>query len=154
MTIWRPAKTIKVKVLGLVWRGREILAAEVLSDAGQLKGVRPLGGSIEFGETREQALAREFQEELGCGISLVGPWIAFENLYWHEGVPGHEFIFAANIRLEDACYYEREEIEVVESDQTVCTARWFRPDGLPTGVELYPNSLAAQLALIANPPIE
>jgi len=37
---------------------------------------RMLGGGIEFGETAQQALAREFQEEIGAKIK-VGRRLAF-----------------------------------------------------------------------------
>jgi len=89
MTLWRSPGVLRVKVLGLVWRGSQFLAAELPDDNGKILGVRPLGGTIEFGETREQALAREFREELGCGIDIAGPWIAIENIFEHQGVPGH-----------------------------------------------------------------
>ncbi len=64
MTKWRPAQHGKVKALGLHWRDGKLLAAEVFDDQGRLKGVRPLGGGIEFGEHWQAALIREFKEEL------------------------------------------------------------------------------------------
>ena len=148
MTRWRPAAAIRVKVVGLAWRGSRLLATEVLTDAGDVYGVCPVGGAVEFGETREQALEREFQEELGCGVTIVGPWVVFENLYEHEGSPGHEFVFAANVQLKDASYYERDEVQLVESDGSVWTARWFLPFELPHGVALFPDGLADQLAAL------
>lgn len=60
MTVWRPSQQIRVKVIGLAWRKDQLLAAEVEDDSGRIKGVRPLGGAIEFGESREEALHREF----------------------------------------------------------------------------------------------
>ena len=98
MTVWTPSRDIAVKVIGLAWRGDELLVAEVEESDGRVKGVRPLGGGIEFGETREAALKREFAEELRCDVAIVGPWHAFENIYQHEGRTGHELIFAATIR--------------------------------------------------------
>jgi hypothetical protein len=72
MNTWRPAPRIRVKALGLHWRGDRLLAAEVLDDAGHVKGVRPLGGTVEFGETAEMAVIREFQEELGIVVKTNG----------------------------------------------------------------------------------
>jgi ADP-ribose pyrophosphatase YjhB (NUDIX family) len=145
MTLWRPPGMLRVKVLGLVWRGSQLLAAELPDDNGKILGVRPLGGTIEFGETREQALAREFREELGCGIDIAGPWIAIENIFEHQGVPGHEFVFATDIRLHEPSYYAMDAIEVIEQDQSKCTARWFAPHALPGGVALYPSGLGQLL---------
>jgi hypothetical protein len=85
VAIWKPKPFIRVKVLGLVWRGSELLAGEVENSAGQVTGVRPLGGCVEFGETREEALRREFREELGCETIVSGPWHSLENIFEHEG---------------------------------------------------------------------
>jgi hypothetical protein len=51
MNIWRPSQNIRVIAIGLNWRGDRLLAVEVLNDEAKLKGVRPLGGGVEFGET-------------------------------------------------------------------------------------------------------
>lgn len=150
MQTWRPPQKIHVKVLGLVWHEGRLLAAEVTRDDGTVKGIRPPGGAVEFGETREQALEREFQEEFGCGIAIEGPWSVFENLFWHEGAQGHEIIFAANIRLLDESLYRRTEIALIEDDRSVWTARWFTPSALPHGVELYPVGLVGYLAAMVT----
>lgn len=97
MTFWRPPQEIRVKALAIARRKDAFLFAEVLSDDGGLKGLRPLGGSIEFGESRETALLRELKEELGVGARIVGAWEVFENIYRHEGALGHEIIFAAEV---------------------------------------------------------
>ncbi len=68
MKSWRPPRDIRVKVLGLHWREGRLLAAEVRGDDGSLRGVRPLGGGVEFGERLEEALRREFREELGIAV--------------------------------------------------------------------------------------
>ena len=103
------------------------------------------------GETREQALAREFREELGCGVTIAGPWTVFENIYRHEGALGHEIVFAADIRLHDATLYDRDVIRFSEDDGTACTARWLAPAALPDGVALFPGGLAAALASRREP---
>ena len=98
MTVWRPAPQIRLKALGLHWRGNRLLAAEVLDDAGRVKGVRPLGGSVEFGETTEAAVIREFQEELGITVETIGPPLLLENIFTHEGSVGHEILAIYDVR--------------------------------------------------------
>ena len=141
MTVWTPSPAIAVKVVGLAWRGRELLVAEVEQSDGRVKGVRPLGGSIEVGETREQALVREFAEELRCEVAVTGAWHAFENIYEHEGARGHEFIFAAAIRLGDPDIFRRDRFDFLEHEGTRCCAVWLDPLQLPPGVALYPDGL-------------
>ena len=142
MAIWRPSQQIRVKVIGLAWRNDRLLAAEVEDDSDRIKGVRPLGGAIEFGESREEALQREFREELETDIRIVGPWHLLENIYEHHGATGHEYIFAADIELADASLYERDEIRYSELDETAATARWFCRDRLrDAGIDLYPTGL-------------
>ena len=140
MTIWTPAPSIRVKVLGLVWRGDELLLAEVEDSRGRVKGLRPLGGSIEFGETREQALRREFMEELGCTATLAGPWHGLENIYEHEGAVGHEYLFLANVEV-DAGIYRQERISFEEANGVECFAVWCSPTATPYNVDLYPSTL-------------
>lgn len=128
-------------MIGLVWRNDQLLLAEVEDDRGRVKGLRPLGGSIEFGEMRHIALQREFEEELGCGVTITGPWHSFENIYEHEGAVGHEFVFAANVRLSDEQLYCRDTIRFVEKNLIACQAGWFTPTSLPPGMHLYPTGL-------------
>ena len=146
MTTWRPLARIRVIAIGLVWKDGRILAAEVKTDSGVVKGVRPLGGSVEFGETREAALKREFLEELGVEIDIVGPWCAMENLYEHEGHAGHEIVFAADVILKDSSIYEKDRISFLEDNLSAHKAAWFGADELEkAGIALYPAALTEML---------
>lgn len=143
MVTWRPPQHIRVVVIGLAWRNGRLLAVEVTDDAGRIKGVRPPGGGVEHGETRDEALRREFREELGVEIGIAGPWHALENIFEHEGHIGHEIVFAAEIKLLDASLHERATIEFIEHDLTACRAGWFAPQALASaGIALYPAGLA------------
>lgn len=119
---------------------------EVYDDKGSVKGVRPLGGLIEFGETRETAIAREFMEELNTQITLSGRWRTFENLYLHGGKRGHELIFAIGITLHNRGLYSQEVIVFSEDSGTTSTARWFSLEDLRAGkYELFPTGLLEAL---------
>ena len=45
MTVWAPAPTVAVKVIGLAWRGAELLVAEVEDSAGRLPGAETLAAA-------------------------------------------------------------------------------------------------------------
>ena len=61
---WRLNNTIRGKVIGLAKHENRLLVCEVLNDDGVLKGWCPIRGAIEFGETAQEALKREMQEQL------------------------------------------------------------------------------------------
>lgn len=147
MTIWRPASHIRFKALGLHWRGDGLLAAEVLDDAGRVKGVRPLGGSVMFGETAEDALIREFREELGITVRPLGQPFFMENIYRHEGHVGHEILAIFDVAFPDGAFATETRIEFLEDNGAKCFAEWFDPRALdlPDGPALFPEGLKARL---------
>ncbi|MFK7870235.1 MAG: NUDIX hydrolase [Roseobacter sp.] len=147
MTRWRPAPTIRFKAIGLHWRGDRLLAAEVTDDAGRLKGVRPLGGSVEFGETAQGALVREFHEELGVPVTIKSPPFFIENIYHHEGNLGHELLAVFDVSFPQGAYDHQDRIAFTEHDGYRCHAEWFALDtlDLPNGPKLFPDGLKTRL---------
>lgn len=146
MTVWRPQQQIRVKALGLAWRGGKLLASEIYRDDGSIKGVRPLGGSLEFGESWQHALIREFQEELGINVTVNGAPMVLENIYTHHGVTGHEVIFAADVSCPDEFYARDFPVTYQEDNGEVCRASWFDIGLLDRGdIALYPAGLKAHL---------
>ncbi|MER5171554.1 NUDIX domain-containing protein [Thioclava sp. GXIMD2076] len=152
MTQWRPAPRIRFKVLGLHWRDGRLLAAEVPDDAGRVKGVRPLGGTVEFGETAEAALRREFHEELGVEIGLRGAPVFIENLYHHEGHQGHEILALYEITLPEGAFEGETRLQFHEDSGVVCFAQWFDPATLDQdgGPKLFPDGLKALLKRLGS----
>lgn len=147
MVTWRPAPAIRFKALGLHWRGTRLLAAEVLDDAGRVKGVRPLGGSVDFGESAEAAVIREFLEELGIAVATRGAPVFMENLYTHEGHRGHEILAIFDVVLPEGAFDGQDRIAFHEDNGMLCHAEWFDLASLdqPGGPELFPTGLKAHL---------
>ncbi|ALN72296.1 NUDIX domain-containing protein [Aureimonas sp. AU20] len=139
-------KRIKTKVIGLAFQEGRLLAFEVTDDESRLRGVRPLGGSIEYGETREEALRREFREELDTEIEITGGWTVFESRYRKGDEIRHEFLFAAPIRLLDRHIPLDGEATYLEGDGSLCRARWFDIPALARGEPvLFPDALLPHL---------
>jgi len=62
-------KRVRVRVCGLCWRGDALL---MVNHSGLHAGNfwAPPGGGIEFGQTAEETIIREFEEETGIQVSL------------------------------------------------------------------------------------
>ena len=143
MTKWRPPSHIRVVALGLHWRAGRLLAAEVRDDTGRIKGVRPLGGEIEFGESWRTALLREFNEELGIDIIIIGEPLMMENIFVHEGSTGHEVMFITEVAFPDGAFAGQDRIDFREDNGEEIVARWFDLGDLDVdgGPSLYPTGL-------------
>lgn len=143
METWRPSPLIRVKSLGLHWRDGNLLATKIYNDAGELTGVRPLGGTIEFSETADQAAVREFNEELGIHVEIKGAPIVMENLFSHEGQLGHEIVFIFQVTFPKNAFLGQDEIVFWEDSGTPCRAAWFDLTELDkqNGPKLYPSGL-------------
>ena len=73
---------------------------------------RPLGGSVEFGERAvDDALRREFMEELSEPIAEPRLITVLENLYEHHGVRGHEIVFADETAFANRDVYRRDHFQ-------------------------------------------
>jgi 8-oxo-dGTP pyrophosphatase MutT (NUDIX family) len=78
--------------VGLPQKDGHVLALEGRDSLRDLTFYRAIGGGIEFGETAEEALRREFQEELAVDLDDVSLLGVLENIFIYEGQPGHEIV--------------------------------------------------------------
>ncbi|WP_284163223.1 NUDIX domain-containing protein [Frigidibacter sp. SD6-1] len=100
-TEWRPATRLRAIAIGLIRQDARLLVSAVTGDDGRVKGWRPLGGGIEFGESAETALRRELHEEIGATAGPLVRIAVLENLFHHQGQPGHEIVFVFEGSLLD-----------------------------------------------------
>lgn len=147
MVKWRPANSITVKALALIWQDDALLLSDVYDDSGRVKGMRPLGGTVEFGEPWRDALQREFMEELGTRITLLDNYFVMENIYEHHGVAGHEVVFLCHAHFVDNSFYRKDSFSYEEHDETPGRAVWMSLEELAIKqLDLYPTGLEEKLA--------
>ncbi|GIP39371.1 NUDIX hydrolase [Paenibacillus sp. J31TS4] len=136
-------KKIRAVALCLIRRGDELLLERTEDERTGVTFYRPIGGTVEVGETSKEAVAREVREELGAAISEPRLLFVIENLFEYEGELGHEVDFLYEAELLDSRLYEREEVEGMEGDapyQAVWTPLdWFRDR--PKDAKLVPDGL-------------
>jgi ADP-ribose pyrophosphatase YjhB (NUDIX family) len=145
MSFWRPPSIVRPIAVGVVRRRDELLLMAVRNDDGAIKGWRPLGGSIEFGERAADALKREFAEELGLAIAEPALLTVIENLYSHHGAAGHEIVFVFETKLADETHY-REDALSFDDAGVHNEVRWIALGHFLRGeAELFPAELLKHL---------
>jgi ADP-ribose pyrophosphatase YjhB (NUDIX family) len=144
---------VRVIAIGIACRRDELLVMLVEDDAGRVKGARPPGGAVEFGERAAEALVREFREEFATDVAVTGPPAVLENLFTHEGAGGHEVVFAFPIRLQSPALTEQDAIVVDEGHRPLVRCAWHPVAAFLAGeMALYPDGLLAVLpGLMAKP---
>ncbi len=147
MTTTSKSSEIRVKALGLHWRGPRLLAFEVYDEEGLIKGVRPLGGSVEFGETAKDAVIREFKEEIDTDVSVLAGPMVLENVFVHEGERRHEILFIFDLEFPEGAFESQERIRFQEDDGTSMVAGWYdlRELDVDKKPQLYPQGLKSRL---------
>ncbi|HET6707966.1 NUDIX hydrolase, partial [Amycolatopsis sp.] len=113
--------SIRPIVLAVIRRGDALLVFEAHDHVKGQTFCRPLGGGIEFGERAEDALRREFREELGAEIEVGERLGVLENVFTWRDRPGHEIAFVFAAEFVDESFYARDEMKIIDDP---ATARW------------------------------
>jgi ADP-ribose pyrophosphatase YjhB (NUDIX family) len=101
----------------------------------------PLTGGIEFGETGEQAIARELTEEIRATPIRIEFLGLLEDIFDWAGQKRHELYLIYDVDLADRTIYDAEEVEVVEPEGTSYLARWRSLAEFRGGARLVPDGL-------------
>lgn len=73
-----------------------------------------MGGGIEFLEKSEDALKREFKEEINIDIK-VGEFLGIsENIFYYKGNNAHELVLFYNAYIDEQYYQEK--YDVIDDD--------------------------------------
>ena len=112
------AKRIRPIALGLIEHQGHIFVSQGEDPTTHDTYYRCLGGGIEFGETSRDALAREFQEEIGAELTHVEYVTCLDNIFQFNGKPKHELIQLFRAQFVDSAFYRlSDRFELVEGDR-------------------------------------
>ena len=115
------AKSIRPVALGVAIRNGKLLVMEGFDEKKGTHFYRCLGGGIEYGEKSDEALRREFMEEISLDIKINDFLGVDENIFTYNGKLGHELVFLYDIDIADKDY--KEEYPMNENGKTG-TAVW------------------------------
>lgn len=144
---WQPPQRIRPLAIGIIRDGARVLLMAV-HDRHGLKGWRPLGGGIEFGERADAALIRELREETGEEIAPPTLLRVIENHYEMNGVAGHEIVFVFEARFARPQAYQRLDYSFADGDASNL-ATWVDIADIAAGAQtVFPPDIAG---LITGP---
>jgi 8-oxo-dGTP pyrophosphatase MutT (NUDIX family) len=105
--------------------------------------LRAIGGGIEPGEAPEDAVVREWREELGLAVRVVRRLGTLDNRFVHEGRPGREHVTVFEVVPEDPAVYAAARLEGHDELGAPHVAVWHPRDA--AAPPLYPVGLLALL---------
>ena len=132
-------KEIRPVVLGIARRGNKILVSEGYDKVKNQVFYRCIGGGIEFLEKSEDALKREFKEELGIDIEVKDFCGIAENIFTYIGKDAHELILFYNIEIKEK---DIKESYHIKDDNCETDAYWIDIDEFKNNNKiLYPEQI-------------
>lgn len=130
------APRVRSIAVGLLVADDHVLAEEYIGRDGEAF-LRAPGGGIEFGESAEAALHREFLEELGAQLDDARLLGVTENIFDGHGKRGHEIVHVFSIRSSRLEALPRSaRLPVLDGDTSV---GWFPLERIHDGrIDFYP----------------
>ncbi len=132
-------KEIRPIVLGLAIKNNKLLVSEGYDKIKKQTFYRCLGGGIEFLEKSEDALKREFLEEINVNININNFIGVSENIFTYNGKNAHELVLYYDISIPNE-YYKNE--YTVIDDHGESKAKWIDIDEFKNKEKiLYPEEV-------------
>lgn len=130
---------IRPIVLGLATKDNKLLVSEGYDKIKKQTFYRCLGGGIEFLEKSEDALKREFSEEINVNININNFLGVSENIFTYNGKNAHELVLYYDISIPNE-YYKNE--YTVIDDHGESKAKWIDIDEFKNKEKiLYPEEV-------------
>lgn len=136
----RSLERIRAIAVGLMIHDGRVLAEEYPANGRHEGFLRVPGGGVQFGETAEAAVRREFAEELGVTVESARLLAVTENIFDAHGKRGHEIAHVFEVRCHELTQLPVDEhLPVLDSDTSV---GWYSLDSVRYGSRpLYPSGM-------------
>lgn len=108
---------IRPIAISIIRNNNKILVYERKDDITGEKFYRLVGGCIEFGEKSDEALIREFKEELNLGINAIKLLSVFESLFTFNEKKLHEIVFLFDSKFIKKEIYKDKSIVGIEGER-------------------------------------
>ena len=138
-------KKIRPIAISIVKNNDKILVYERKDEITNNSFYRLVGGCIEFGEKSNEALKREFREELSLEIEKLKLLSSFESIFTFNGIQMHEIVFLYESRFKEKKIYDKKSIDGLEGERAF-KAIWMPiSDFLSEKHIIYPEEVADYL---------
>ncbi|MBE9068405.1 NUDIX hydrolase [Leptolyngbya cf. ectocarpi LEGE 11479] len=125
---------IRPIALGLIKHQGHVFVSKGKDTVKDIEFYRFLGGGIDFGETSINALKREFQEEIQAELTNIQYLTCLDNIFTHQGKPGHELIQLFRCDFVDSRFYDLEHTYTLIEGKKQHDAIWIPIAQVQSGV--------------------
>ncbi|MEM6867427.1 MAG: NUDIX domain-containing protein [Cyanobacteria bacterium P01_C01_bin.121] len=135
------AKRIRPIALGLIEHEGYLFVSRGKDPKTGESFYRFLGGGIDFGETSQAALEREFLEEVQAELTVIEHITCLDNIFVYNGKPKHELIQLFRAQFVDSKFFQVQETFRFVEGERVDQALWIETSRVLSGeYRLVPES--------------